>query len=77
MALILLAGLKALPSDILEAASVDGATGPQKLRIIVIPLMLPAVLLALILGRRAVLPFVPCDLGALPGAPPPRAATDR
>tara|TARA_B100001778_G_scaffold315382_1_gene301433 strand:- start:45 stop:1016 length:972 start_codon:yes stop_codon:yes gene_type:complete len=49
VALILLAGLKALPSDILEAASVDGATGFQKLRIIVIPLMLPAVLLALIL----------------------------
>ncbi|WP_176083873.1 sugar ABC transporter permease [Martelella sp. HB161492] len=47
--LILLAGLKALPGDILEAASVDGATGLQKLRIIVLPLMLPAVLLALIL----------------------------
>ena len=31
MALILLAGLKTLPTDILEAAAVDGATGPQRI----------------------------------------------
>ena len=49
MALILLAGLKALPTDILEAAEVDGATGLQRFRIVVVPLMLPAILLALIL----------------------------
>lgn len=49
MALILLAGLKALPGDILEASEVDGATALQRLRIIVIPLMLPSILLALTL----------------------------
>jgi multiple sugar transport system permease protein len=49
VALILLAGLKALPGDILEAAEVDGATALQRLRMIVIPLMLPSILLALTL----------------------------
>jgi multiple sugar transport system permease protein len=49
VALILLAGLKALPGDILEAAEVDGATAFQRLRMIVIPLMLPSILLALTL----------------------------
>ena len=49
MALILLAGLKSLPTDILEAAEVDGATGTQRFRLIILPLMLPAAFLALIL----------------------------
>ncbi len=48
-ALILLAGLKALPTDLLEAAAVDGATALRRLRQIVLPLMLPAILLALTL----------------------------
>jgi multiple sugar transport system permease protein len=49
MALILLAGLKTLPTDILEAAMVDGATALQRLRLIILPLLLPAAFLALIL----------------------------
>ncbi len=49
MALILLAGLKSLPSDILEAAEADGATAFQRFRIIIIPMLLPAVFLALVL----------------------------
>ena len=49
VALILLAGLKALPGDILEAARADGATGLQRFRLVVMPLMLPAIFLALIL----------------------------
>jgi multiple sugar transport system permease protein len=49
MALILLAGLKTLPTDILEAAMVDGATAAQRLRLIILPLLLPAGFLALIL----------------------------
>jgi multiple sugar transport system permease protein len=49
MTLILLAGLKTLPTDILEAAEVDGATAPQRLWFIILPLMLPAAFLALIL----------------------------
>jgi multiple sugar transport system permease protein len=49
MALILLAGLKSLPTDILEAAKVDGASAPQRLWFIIMPLLLPAAFLALIL----------------------------
>jgi multiple sugar transport system permease protein len=49
MALILLAGLKSLPTDILEAAAVDGASAIQRFRLIVLPLLLPAAFLALIL----------------------------
>ena len=49
MALILLAGLKTLPADVLEAAAVDGANAPQRLRLVIFPLLLPAAFLALIL----------------------------
>jgi multiple sugar transport system permease protein len=49
MALILLAVLKSLPTDTLEAAKVDGATGSQRLWFIILPLLLPAAFLALIL----------------------------
>lgn len=49
VALILLAGLKALPGDLLEAAAVDGATPWRTFRSITLPLMLPAVMLALTL----------------------------
>ena len=49
MALILLAGLKSLRTDLLEAAEVDGASAAQRLRFIILPLLLPAAFLALIL----------------------------
>ena len=46
--LILLAGMEALPRDMLEAASIDGATYRQKLRYIIVPLMWPALMVAFI-----------------------------
>lgn len=49
MALILLAELKALPTDILEAAQADGATAWQRFRIVILPMLLPAIFLALVL----------------------------
>ena len=49
MALILLAGLKALPNDVLEASRADGATVMQRFFWVILPLMLPSVFLALIL----------------------------
>lgn len=49
MALILLAGLKSLPVDILEAAEADGATPFQRFRIVILPMLLPAIFLALVL----------------------------
>ncbi|HEY7714537.1 MAG TPA: sugar ABC transporter permease [Candidatus Binatia bacterium] len=47
-ALIILAGLQSIPDDLYEAASVDGATGWQKFRHVTLPLLKPALLLALL-----------------------------
>jgi len=47
-ALILLAGLQAIPDDLYEAASVDGANTWQKFRHVTLPLIKPALLLALL-----------------------------
>ena len=49
MALILLAGLKSLPTDVLEASRADGADALQRFRLVILPLMLPSIFLALIL----------------------------
>lgn len=47
--LILRAGLATIPAELSEAAAVDGATPWQRLRLVVLPLLLPALLLALML----------------------------
>lgn len=47
--LILLAGLEAIPGDVYEAASVDGAGGWQKFWGQTLPLLIPAITMALIL----------------------------
>jgi multiple sugar transport system permease protein len=48
MALLLLAGLQVIPGEIYEAAKVDGAGMWQRFRKITLPLLLPALLVALI-----------------------------
>jgi multiple sugar transport system permease protein len=48
MALLILAGLQTIPSDIYEAAKVDGATTWQRFMRITMPLLTPAILVALI-----------------------------
>ena len=48
MALLLLAGLQLIPGDIYEAASVDGATGWRQFWTITLPLLRPAIVVALI-----------------------------
>ena len=48
MALLLLAGLQVIPSEIYEAAKVDGASMWQRFKSITLPLLLPALLVALI-----------------------------
>jgi len=47
-ALIILAGLQIIPDELYEAASIDGATAWQKFRHITLPLVKPALLLALL-----------------------------
>jgi multiple sugar transport system permease protein len=48
MALLLLAGLSLVPEDLQKAARVDGATGWQRFWRITVPLMKPAILVALL-----------------------------
>jgi multiple sugar transport system permease protein len=48
MTLMLLAGLQVIPQDLYEAAAVDGATSWQAFRSITLPLLTPAILVALI-----------------------------
>jgi len=47
-ALIILAGLQTIPEEVYEAASIDGATRWQKFRHVTLPLIWPALLLALL-----------------------------
>ena len=49
MALILLAGLQSLPQEPFEAAFVDGASSWQTFRYITLPLLSPAMLVALLI----------------------------
>ncbi|HEY7015192.1 MAG TPA: sugar ABC transporter permease, partial [Streptosporangiaceae bacterium] len=48
MALLLLAGLQVIPEDVYDAAKVDGATAWQRFFRITVPLMKPAILVALL-----------------------------
>jgi multiple sugar transport system permease protein len=48
MALLILAGLQVIPGDIYEAAKVDGASAWQRFTKITLPLLTPAILVALI-----------------------------
>ena len=48
MALLLLAGLQVIPTEVYEAAKVDGATAWQRFKQITLPLLMPALLVALI-----------------------------
>jgi multiple sugar transport system permease protein len=49
VAILLLAGLRSLPSEPLEAASIDGASRLQTFRHVVLPLLQPYILVALLL----------------------------
>lgn len=48
MSLLLLAGLALVPDDLLKAARIDGATAWQRLTRVILPLMKPAILVALL-----------------------------
>jgi multiple sugar transport system permease protein len=48
MALLLLAGLALVPDDLLKAAEVDGANAWTRLTRVIIPLIKPAILVALL-----------------------------
>ncbi|NNE81848.1 MAG: sugar ABC transporter permease [Silicimonas sp.] len=49
MMIMLLAGLQALPREIIEASKVDGATGWQSFKEVIFPLMLPVSVTAIVI----------------------------
>ena len=49
MALLILAGLQVIPNDVYDAAKVDGANAWQRFRRITLPLLTPAIIVAMIL----------------------------
>jgi multiple sugar transport system permease protein len=48
MALLILAGLQMIPAEVYEAAKVDGATALQRFRMITLPLVKPALMVAIL-----------------------------
>ena len=69
MALLILAGLQVIPAELYESARVDGATAWQRFTRITLPLVKPALVVAVIFRSMDVLRMY--DLAALltPGAP--------
>jgi multiple sugar transport system permease protein len=70
VALLLLAGLQAIPKDVYEAAEVDGVTAWSRFRYVTLPLLQPAILVAILLRtmdalRSFELPFNLTDGGPL------------
>lgn len=49
MMIIFIAGLASIPSELIEAATIDGATGFQRLKSIVLPLMIPSFIVTVFL----------------------------
>jgi multiple sugar transport system permease protein len=48
MTLVVLAGLQAIPAELLEAAEVDGAAGPQTFWRVTLPLLLPVIVIGML-----------------------------
>jgi multiple sugar transport system permease protein len=55
--IINLAGLRGIPSELYDAAKIDGATGFQQLRNVTIPMMSPVIFFTIILGVIEVLQY--------------------
>jgi len=55
MALLILAGLQVIPADVYEAAKVDGASAWQRFRMITLPLVKPALMVAVLFRTLDVL----------------------
>lgn len=69
MALILLAGLKSLPTDVLEAADIDGARRWRKFRRVILPMMGAPILLALIMRTMDAFKVYDSVMAATGGGP--------
>jgi multiple sugar transport system permease protein len=74
MIVMLLAGLQGLPSDVKEAARVDGASGWQMFKAIIFPLMLPVSMTAIVI--RVIFELKLADIVINVTAGGPGGATD-
>jgi multiple sugar transport system permease protein len=74
VALIVLAGLQAIPETVLEAARVDGLSAMQRFRRVVLPLLIPSLLVAL--AFRSVQSFASFDLPYVMTGGGPGGATE-
>jgi multiple sugar transport system permease protein len=74
MMVMLLAGLQALPTEVFEAAQIDGSSGWRRFWDITFPLMLPVSLTAIVL--RVIFEFKLVDLVRIVTAGGPGGATD-
>jgi len=66
---VLLAGLQSIPTDVYEAARVDGATGARTYRDITLPLLRPALLVAAIINMINVFNSFPIIWAMTGGGP--------
>ena len=66
---VILAGLQSIPTDIYEAARVDGATGCARYRYITLPLLRPALLVAAIINMINVFNSFPIIWAMTSGGP--------
>jgi len=74
---IFLAGLQGIPTELLEAAKIDGANALQSFRHVTLPLMTPVIFFQLILGligafQQLNLPLVLTQVGITTATVPPR-----
>ena len=69
MILIYVAGFMGLNEDVMEAASIDGATGWVKLKSIVLPLMMPSITICLFLTLSRAFMVYDVNLSLTGGAP--------
>lgn len=69
VALILLAALKALPIDILDAAEIDGAGSVRRFGFVILPMLLPALFLVIVLRMTDVFRTYDIVFAATAGGP--------
>lgn len=69
MMLIYIAGFTGLSADVMEAASIDGATGIQKMKNVVLPLMIPSFVICLFLSLSRVFMVYDVNLTLTGGEP--------
>lgn len=74
MMIIYIAGLQNVPTDLLEAAQIDGATGWQTLTKVKIPLVMPSVTICLFLTVSNSFKLFDQNLALTAGAPSKRTA---